>query len=120
MDQFRLKKCYKKLKPKEYINNVVTFLDSFYTFWLMIQALDTSFKTVCQIPMPLTFVSQQVKFFLISTMMNKFTLPIFDCSKQSLTRLIIYLPIHPSPKKSPFFIFYSLKMFYANIRDFKL
>ena len=35
--------------------------DSFYTFWLMVQALDTSFKTDCQIPTPSAFVSQQVK-----------------------------------------------------------
>ena len=35
--------------------------DSFYTFWLMVQALDTSFNTDCQIPTPSAFVSQQVK-----------------------------------------------------------
>ena len=37
-------------------------LDSFYTFWLMVQALDTTFKTDCQIPTPQAFLAQQVNY----------------------------------------------------------
>ena len=35
-------------------------LDSFYTFWLIIQTLDPDFQSQCEIPSLTLFMSQQV------------------------------------------------------------
>ena len=37
-----------------------TITDSFYTFWLIVQSADPDFKTQCEIPTIMLFMSQQV------------------------------------------------------------
>ena len=70
--QNKIKRAYKlfskilKLLKLQYIrllNGMFTkqqILDSFYTLWLMIQSIDTSFNSNCIIPTATAFASQQV------------------------------------------------------------
>ena len=56
---------------------MIQLSDSFYTVWLMIQSIDTTFKSECFIPSTASFVSQQVKFLYESTH-NNFNSNIFN------------------------------------------